>query len=375
MKQKKLENYLKRNEYPFNYEFQLLNENKTLLENILKGNITKPLHIEVLSGEVCNLNCVWCRGGHRNYMSSEKMLPESIILNLIDQFADYNIEGIIRFAGMSGEPLINKGVIKGIKYGIDKGLKMGLITNGICLTPDIYDSIIGSTYVSVSLDAGTNKTFNKLKNNLKPKNDLTFDKIIDNIHFFSSYKRKYNNKLRFTTGYILQSDNFHEILTATKLVKEAGSDIIQFKIPYLPKGTVFSEEQIKELNKILEEASSYSDSNFRAMPMQTKEEINSELRGNKPKANFSKCYAHNINAVIGADGNFYPCVHYYYNKGKISGQPLGNIYNQSFKDIWEGETRKRIIENINPVNYCDFCNRYDTRINKFFNFLSKDKII
>jgi radical SAM protein with 4Fe4S-binding SPASM domain len=360
----KLNNFLNKTPFPFNYEQQLLTDYPGLLNKIFSKEIMPPLHFEFLPTEKCNNNCVWCRGGHRNYMGSQSELSEKAMFGVIDELSNYPVKGIVRFSGMSGEPLMNKSTLPTIKKGIKQGLNIGLITNGILLNKESYDYLKGAKYVSVSLDAGTKKTFNLLKGH---KND-TFNKILENIQGIVEFKRKNNDAIRLGVSYVIHKLNYKEIVTTTSLIKKIGTDMIQFKVPYDPSATAFSKEEIDKIYILLSEAKDMSDNNFQVMIMQTEEEGRAELGGKLSYVDFPKCWAHYLNGVIGADGNVYPCVHYYYNKG-VSGQPLGNIYQQTFSQIWNNKERIKKISKINPNENCQFCNRFDSRINRFLNFI------
>lgn len=364
---KTLSDYIERANFPFNYEGQLFNQHGDFLRDIMSGKVVPPLHFEFLPTERCNHHCVWCVGGDREDMANKNELPEEDMIKVIEELSDYGVEGIVRFSGMSGEPLVNKGTLPAIRRGVDLGLNLGLITNGILLNERAHDFLSGSTYVSVSLDAGSMETMNKLKGH----NDNTFERIVANIAGLADFKRRNKEKFRLTVGYLLHPGNYKEIVKATSIVKDTGADIIQFKVPFGNGIKPFTKDKVKKVYELIQAAKQYDDAGFKVVPMQTVTEQEKELVGQLPEPCFSKCYAQFINSVVGADGNVYSCVHYYYNQrvSDVSGEPIGNIHNQSFKEIWESDKRKRLIEGIDPSKHCNRCNRYDHRANLFINFL------
>ncbi|MFH1711190.1 MAG: radical SAM protein, partial [Nanoarchaeota archaeon] len=314
----------------------------------------------------CNNNCIWCRGGHRNFMATENDLDVKVMKRVVKELADYGVKGIVRFSGMTGEPLMNEGTLGAIRTGIDLGLNVGLITNGILLDSKARDYLIDSTYVSVSLDAGTSKTFN----NLKGHSTEVFEVILNNMKRFAELRRDRESKTRFGAGFMIHPGNYFEAVAAAKRVKETGADMIQFKVPYFLGSAAFTQEHLPAVLRSLEEAREYSDDNFKVFFMQQKGEQEKELTGLLPKPDFQKCYAQFINGVIAASGKVYPCVHFGYNTG-LSGQAMGDVYNESFKEIWEGDKRAKMIDKICPSSDCSICNRYDTRMNIFLDFLSE----
>lgn len=357
-----LEEYISRGEPPFNYERQLFFEKSDFLEQILRGEIMPPWHFEVLPTEKCNNNCVWCKGGHRAYMVSERELPEDLMLDLMNELADYKVDGIVRFSGMSGEPLMNRGTLPAIRRGIDLGLKIGLISNGILLDERTHDYLLGAFYVNTSLDASDRETFNKLKGH----SGQVFDRIVDNVRNLAEFNSRNGHKSRVGVGYLVHPQNYNGIVEAAKLIGDTGADILQFKLPLGP--FMFSGINPQDIEKQLKQAQEYSRPGFKVEVMQNPQERMDELRDKGPKPYFVKCYSQFLNGVVGADGNVYPCVHYYYQRG-ISGKAFGSLYEQNFREIWEGERRKSIMRQIIPFRDCSLCNRYDYRMNKFMDFI------
>ena len=131
---------------------------------------------------------------------------------------------------------INKVTLLG---NIGKDPEIRATTNGSKIA-EYVDYISHCTWVGVSVDAGTQKTFNKLKR-LKP-NENYFDTIIENITLLVDYAQRHNNRLGYrhpaygvSFKYLLYKDNISEIYQATKLAKEIGCKNIHFR----PAGTTW----------------------------------------------------------------------------------------------------------------------------------------
>ncbi|MBS3078840.1 radical SAM protein [Candidatus Pacearchaeota archaeon] len=367
LREELLEEYISRGEEPFDYERQLFVERPGFLEKVLNQEVMPPWHFEVLPTERCNNNCIWCRGGHRDFMASEKDLSEEVMFRLMGELADYGVDGIIRFSGMSGEPLMNPGALPAIKEGIRRGLNVGLISNGILLDERAHDYLSGAVYVNTSLDASNSETFNELKGH---RGDV-FDMIVDNVRKLALFKNSGDYRFRVGVGYLVHPKNYNGIVEAAKLIGSTGADILQFKLPL--GQSMFNGQDTKKIEELLLRAQEYSRGGFKVEVMQSETERRAELGGTMAKPNFPKCYSQFLNGVVGADGIVYPCVHYYYQKG-ISGAPFGSLYEQSLREIWEGEVRKRIMRRIVPREDCALCNRYDHRMNRFINFIDSNGV-
>jgi len=96
------------------------------------------------------------------------------------------------------------------------------------------------------------------------------------------------------------------------------------------------------------------------------------LQENKVRGNNGvPCYANSLVSIISASGDVFIC-------GRLNVyewlKPIGNINNQKFKDIWNGEER---IKQIRKVLDNKFCNRYcpECRITKYNILIDKLKKI
>ena len=273
--------------------------------------IPPPVLITIDPTNACNFGCTWCNAAyvreHRKGLISEKALIS--IADFLPHWSDGcgiwrpGIEAICVAGG--GEPLLNKATAPFIDRVIANGIEVGVVTNGSMIYP-VIDTLSNCTWVGVSMDAGTEKTFFKYK---KPPTDKNyFSIIIDNIATLTDYAKRHNNRLGskhpaygVSYKYLLYKDNIGEIFTATKLAKEIGCKNIHFR----PAGTTwdnignefknikFSKEEIQLFNEQISEALELDDENFNIYGITHK--FNSQFDA----ANyFDRCYAVFMTAVI-----------------------------------------------------------------------------
>jgi heme b synthase len=104
----------------------------------------------------CNLKCKHCRGS-----STETPDPDELSTNeafrLIDEIVDF-ASPILILSG--GEPLMRGDVYEIARYGVDKGLRVVLATNGTPVTRDVAEKLksAGISRISVSIDGADAKT-------------------------------------------------------------------------------------------------------------------------------------------------------------------------------------------------------------------------
>ena len=91
------------------------------------------------------------------------------------------------------------------------------------------EALSKSTWVGVSLDAGTNEVYNKLKPTARSGNQQTLDLVMTNIRTLVDYSKKNKTKLAekgqgagVSIKYLVYPGNVEEIYDAIKLAKEAG---------------------------------------------------------------------------------------------------------------------------------------------------------
>ncbi len=264
---------------PFN-SYKLLAHVETW-RKIKRGKpMPPPILVTVDPTNKCNLNCIWCNA---EFVRSERKtsMSRKALISIADflpgwgneHFPEYDGVNAICVAG-GGEPLVNPHTGDFIDAVVYNGVEVGVVTNGILI--DRYvDSLSQATWVGVSVDAATSKTFDKLKVR-SGKDTGTFEKVIDNITVLVDYAKSHNNKLGWrhpaygvSFKYLLYKDNISEIYEAARLAKAIGCKNIHFR----PAGTtwdklgteeeiVFSPEEVEIFREQIQMALELDDETF-----------------------------------------------------------------------------------------------------------------
>jgi len=294
---------------PFNSHKLLVHVNTWKL--IREGKPTPPpILITVDPTNVCNLNCTWCnaefiRMKNKNSISRKALLSIADFLPRWGENNNYHETGVkaICVAG-GGESLLNPATGEFIDRVISNGIEVGVVTNGIYINNNI-DALSKCTWVGVSIDAATQKTYNKLKE--YSLDNSSFEKVLKNIEELVQYSKKNNTKLGMSHPaygvsykYLLHKDNIGEVYEATKIAKKIGCKNIHFR----PAGTtwdklgtkeeiVFTKEDVKLFNDQINKAMKLDDENFNVYGITHK--FNSQFEINN---DFLKCYSIFMTAVI-----------------------------------------------------------------------------
>ena len=319
------------------------------------GKNFPPVIVEIDPTNRCIQKCRYC---YNNSRVGKGELDGELLVGLPKQLADAGVKSIL-FQG-SGEPLMHKALPKTIINGAQHGLNMTLTTSGVLLTPELQHHILPNIfYLRLSVLESDPKRYGFLHGVV----DEQWHKLIGNIEYAADYRKKHNLPITLLASVYLEEINFDYAYSIVKFYKEMGLDyiIVQEAVygDYSPSGDraypsdSFSPERIAEMGDLV---LSLNDDDFAVkwnFPVNL-DYLQSGMYKNTFARNF--CQGIKFSTVIEADGNVIPCWRAW-GKPELS---YGNLYEQSFSEIWNGQQRQDIIEFIMttpPKGYeCDVCN-------------------
>jgi radical SAM protein with 4Fe4S-binding SPASM domain len=188
------------------------------------------------------------------------------------------------------------------------------------------------SWIKFSVDSGTGDTYSYLHGT----NERDYKRVLDNISKSSFKKRLKKYKVKIGVQSILFESNIDNMLHLAKILKYLKPDYFVVK-PY--------SEHNKSINNELKSP--------------TKEQLNIFIKGMqlykqdfefiyrdiafsnvKEEKSYNICYGKDFMAYIDTLGNVYSCINFIGNNDYI----YGNIYRESFKNIWKN--KKEINPNI-----------------------------
>jgi len=320
----------------------------------LKGENVYPIYMEVSPSGACNHRCLYCgldfMGYKPNYLKSE------ILKDRLSELGNLGLKSIM-YAG-EGEPFLHPDMVSIIEHTKESVIDVALTTNGVLLKKEIVErALINTEWIKVSINGGTRETYAEVHQS-KPDD---FDKVIENLSFAAKIKKDKGYKCVLGMQLVLLPENRHEVVSLANLAREIGMDYVVIK-PY-------SQHPQSKTNRY--SAIKYSDL---VCPSEELDEINSDnfsvvFRNNAIKKwdhklrSYQSCLALPFWSYIDSFGNVWGCSVYLGDKRFC----YGNIYKNSFKEIWKGEKRKKSlqwVENELDTNQCrvncrmDEANRY-----------------
>ena len=178
-----------------------------------------PQQLTISTDKTCNLRCNSCRTCFYKPSEEEKNTTQLITKKLIE--SGWLNECCIFIAGQ-GEVFFSKEYIEMLKSAIN-GKTVKILSNGILFTEDKWNIIekrFKEIYVAISIDAATKETYKKLRHG-------NFDVLLKNLQMLSQ-RRKENKIWSFQFNYVVQKDNYKEMIDFVKLAKKFNVDIVQF---------------------------------------------------------------------------------------------------------------------------------------------------
>lgn len=319
----------------------------------LQGENIYPIYIEVSLYGGCNHRCIFCAFDFFKYRPD--MLDESCVRRFILEAAEKGVKAIL-YSG-EGEPLLNKNTVDAIISTKKAGIDVALVTNGVMFDKEKAKRSLGYlTWIKVSLDAALEKSY-ALIHGTKEED---FNIVIKNLREAVKIRDKNKYKCTIGTQYLLIPQNYKEVITAAKVLRDIGVDYLVIK-PYSQHSssnnkinTLFNYKKLFYLEKELDK---FSKKNFQIIFRRHAMDKIGEV---KP---YKYCLGSPFAAHITAAGDVYPCSAFLDRKEFT----FGNICKESFKDIWEGKKRRRVMDAIYnkwDVNNCRKSCRLD-EINRY----------
>ena len=322
----------------------------------LKGKDIYPIYVEIGPSGSCNHRCIYCGLDFMGY--KPRFLEAKVIKNRVSEMARLGVKSIM-YAG-EGEPLLHQDIGDIVRHTKNTGIDVAITTNGALLNRDLANYILGDVaWIKVSIDAGTRETYAKIHRSAP----VDFDKVIKNITYVAELKRRKNYKCALGVQLLLLPENSHEVIGLAKKSKSLGIDYFVVK-PYsqhpLSKTKKYKSIKYAKYLYLMEELNNLNTGKFN-----TVFRINMMKKWDEGKRNYRHCYALPFWSYIDASGTVWGCSNYLGHRDKTF--LYGNIYRNTFKEIWQGSKREkslRIAETELDTRLCRINCRMD-EINRY----------
>lgn len=290
-----------------------------------------PIYVEVSPVGACNHRCTFCAVDYIGYQPV--ILDHNLLLDRLHEMYDLGVKSVM-YAG-EGEPLLHKKIDHIVELTPQD---MAFTTNGVLL--DRLDSIALCKWVKVSLNAGTEETYNRVHR----------AKSGDWAKVWANLKDAAKRKGSCTLGVqmVVLPENEHEAPLLQQMCEDIGVDYVVFK-PY-------SQHRFSITRQ-------YDGYKPVKLPEGRKTVVRKDAIATTAHA-YDRCNATPFFwAYVMATGDVYSCSAYLKDERFM----LGNLNAETFQGIWEGPKRKanwQFVRNELDIRECrvncrmDKANRY-----------------
>jgi radical SAM protein with 4Fe4S-binding SPASM domain len=309
------------------------------ISNIKIGNRPFPLTVELDLTNHCNHRCSFCVWGEHIAVDKSSLEKETI-KNCIQDMRDLGTKAITFTGG--GEPMIHKNFFEILPFSKSLGLDCGLITNGSAITEKNCELLLNNLkWIRLSMSGGDKESY------LAVQGKDHFELVCKNLVMLCKEKKSKQSDLKIGIRMLITKENLHTLIKLTNIICQMdGVDYLQIAPDHDNEdgGKFWHGDAVKEeINKaeilLKEKQITFVTSGFEILntSKQNKDEIL-----DKP----AKCYAHFYQIAIMADGNVAFCKNARFDE-KYS---VGNINDNTIKEIWNSEKNKKFESWVRPNN-------------------------
>ena len=289
-----------------------------------------PVSISFEPTTSCNLRCPECPSGMRAFTRPTGMLQKDFFTRTIDEIHKELLYLIFYF---QGEPYLNPDFLDMVKYASSKGIYTATSTNAHYLNDAAAKRTIesGLDRLIISIDGTTQDVYQQYRIGGH------LDKVIAGAKNIVKWKKELNSKTPFIFfQFLVVKPNEHQIEDIKRLAQEVGVDEVRFKT-----AQVYDYE--RDPNKLITTIDKFS--------RYKKDATDTYVPKNKLA---NRCWKMQHANVITWDGLVVPCCF-----DKDAMHQLGNLKNQSFKEVWNNDNykqfRNELMQSRKNIDICANC--------------------
>ena len=313
-----------------------------------------PIYVEIGLTNSCNHKCIFCA---LDFLESKgKFINREVMLKTLEELRKGGVKSVM-FAG-EGEAVLHPDICEFVEKAKESGMDISITTNGVPLTREKIERCLPNlSWIRFSVDSGSPENYSLVHG----ANSEDFNKVIDNIRECIRLKKERNLDVTIGVQFLVIPHNMGEVVKLAGILKEIGADNLQIK-PYShhPQSLNNLVVDAEGYNKIEEQLKGFNSDNFKIIFRKATAE---RIRGG---IFYHECYGLPFFVLIDAKGNVIPC-NLFYNNEEFT---YGNLYENSFSEIWGGEKRKEVLRKLRErgCNDCrkgcrlDVINRYLHRL-------------
>ena len=300
------------------------------LKDWLDAKPVYPVYMEISPSGSCNHRCLYCALDFLEYRP--RFLDTKVLKTRLSEMAGLGVKSIM-YAG-EGEPFLHKDMPGIIRHTAKSGIDTALTSNGVLFGPETADRTLEFiTWIKISINAATPKTYARIHQTAP--SDLA--RVFKNMSYAASLRRRKKYPCTLGMQVVLLPENHSEIALLARKAKDIGMDYLVVK-PYsqhpLSKTTRYKNIKYDKYLSLAEKLSRFNDKNFNLVFR-----VRAMEKWDQARHTYKHCLGLTFWAYIDAGGNVWACSIYLGDERFR----LGNIYDQTFRRIWESPKRKALV--------------------------------
>lgn len=309
----------------------------------LENRLIYPIYLEVSPSGACNHRCTFCA---KDFMGYRKVfLKTESFLERLREMGALGIKSIM-YAG-EGEPFLHPDIDRIVIETRRQGIDVAFTTNGVLLDANLARTVLPHCeWIKVSINAGSAETYGRVHRT----DPADFQTVLDNIAEAVRIRKEQQSRCTIGMQILLLPENRGEVVQLARVAREIGADYLVIK-PYsqhLKSRTErYKDILYQDFPDLAEELSALDTEDFsailRARTMQKWDQ--------RHHRGYDHCQALPFWAYVDARGNVWGCSSFLLEEQFR----YGNLCDQSFRDIWEGEKRRRLLRNNEAVFSSSAC--------------------
>lgn len=293
--------------------------------------------------KICWLECPYCYG--KSAEDNQERLAKEKAKNILIEILDGGVKKII-FAGYATDPLNCEYIDDLLDITVSKQAIFGFNTKALKISDNFFNILNNnrlqeSSYISLSIDAGSNETYNNIHDVKAPKAKI-YNQVLENAKKLG--KIKINNHFDLSAAYLvnIKSAKFSDYENFIHDFLNAGCNVLRFSFPQPPKdidtekGVIPSKEEIKNyINDIKKLQKKYQNND--SLILIANPDIENNIYN---KARTLPCFARYLFPTVGYDGWLYNCSQS--SAPNFRKTALGNLNKDSFWKLFYNYENKKI---------------------------------
>jgi radical SAM protein with 4Fe4S-binding SPASM domain len=316
---------------PFRIDSHKLIYHPQRVSNWLEGQMVYPVYMELSPSGTCNQRCIFCGVDFMGYQT--RFLDPDLLAERLKEMGQLGVKSIMY--GGEGEPFLHKHMVRILRDTHGSGIDAAVTTNAVLMTRDKSEAVLDVVeWVKVSMNAGTPGTYSKIHG----CNPAQFNLALKNLEDAANIIARNGYRCVLGAQILLLPENRNEVETLARLVRDIGLRYLVVK-PYSqhPQShtTLYQDVTYADAQNLAERLDELATSNFKPLVR-----LNTMKKWDEKARPYKTCLALPFWSYIDTGGNVWGCS-VFLTDPRFA---YGNIYDNTFEEIWTGQTRRKSLE-------------------------------